>query len=68
MPESFPTIMTTREASMLAENLVSHTAGGRSIATRVATLERDAHTAARLILALLRQVHPSDVFQLPPEG
>jgi hypothetical protein len=68
MPEFSPTIMTTREASTLAQNLVSYTAGGRSIATRVATLERDARVAARLILALLRQVHPSDVFQLPPEG
>jgi hypothetical protein len=68
MPESAPAIMTTREASILAENLVSYTAGGRSIARRVATLERDARTAARLIMALLRQVHPSDVFQLPPEG
>jgi hypothetical protein len=68
MPESSPTIMTTREASILAQNLVSYTAGGRSIAIRVATLERDARIAARLILVLLRQVHPSDVFRLPPEG
>jgi hypothetical protein len=36
MPESSPTIMTTREASILAENLVTFTAGGRSIATRLA--------------------------------
>jgi hypothetical protein len=68
MPESSPTIMTTREASILAQNLVSYTAGGRSIATPVATLERDARIAARLILALMRHAHPSDVFRLPPEG
>ena len=68
MLESSPTIMTTREASILAANLVSYTAGGRSIATQVATLERDARTAARLILALLRQCNPHDVFHLPPEG
>jgi hypothetical protein len=67
MPESSPIIMTTREASILAENLVTYTAGGRSIATRVAALERDARTAACLILALLRRCNPHDVFHLPPE-
>lgn len=59
--------MTTREASILAENLVRQGAG-HSLATRVGILERDARTAGRLILALLRQVHPSDVFTLPPEA
>jgi len=58
--------MTTREASVLAENLM-RTGGNRSLAIRVASLERDARIAARLILAMLRQLHASDVFQLPPE-
>jgi hypothetical protein len=61
-------ILTTREASILAENLMRQSAPGRSLANRVGTLERDARTAARLIQAMLRQVHPSDVFHLPPEA
>jgi hypothetical protein len=65
MQESSPTIMTTREARILAENLASHAAGEYTIATRVAIFERDASTAARL---MLRQVHPFDPFQLPPES
>jgi hypothetical protein len=69
MAESKDTvILTTREASILAENLMRQSAPGRSLANRVATLERDARTAARLITAMLRQVHPSDVFHLPPEA
>jgi hypothetical protein len=62
------TYMTTREASILAENLMRHGAGDRSLVTRIAMLERDCRIAARLILAMLRQVHSSDVFQLPPEA
>jgi hypothetical protein len=46
---------------MLLQNLISCTAGGRSIASR------DVRTAARLILALMRQAHPSDVFRLLPD-
>jgi hypothetical protein len=58
--------MTTREASALADNLAQH--GGRlSVAQRVATMERQCALAARLIRAMLRQVHSSDVFRLPPE-
>jgi hypothetical protein len=67
MPEQ-TTIMTTREASILAHNLVRQTAGNRSLAVRIASLERDCRIAGRLILAMLRQVHSSDIFQLPPEG
>jgi hypothetical protein len=68
MADQTPTYMTTREASILAENLARHGATNRSLATRVASLERDCRTAARLILAMLRQVHSSDIFQLPPEA
>ncbi len=64
MPES--TRMTTREANALADNL-SRCGGKHSIATRIATMERQCRQAARLIRAMLRQVHSSDVFQLPPE-
>jgi hypothetical protein len=38
------------------------------LAEEVAVLETEARTAGRLIKALLRQPHESDVFQLPPEA
>jgi hypothetical protein len=58
--------MTTREAAALADNL-SQFSGQRSVATRIATMEMQCRQAARLIRAIMRQVHSSDVFQLPPE-
>jgi hypothetical protein len=61
-----PSYMTTREAAALADNLASY-CGKHSAAARVASMERDCGKAARLIRAMLRQVHESDVFQLPPE-
>jgi hypothetical protein len=64
MPES--AWMTTREASTLADNLF-RCGGEYSIATRIATMERQCRQAARLIRAMLRQVHSSDMFQLPPD-
>jgi hypothetical protein len=67
MADSNPTeFMTTREATKLADNLAQD--GGRlSVTQRVATMERHCKQASRLIRAMLRQVHSSDVFQLPPE-
>jgi hypothetical protein len=44
-----------------------YAAGGPFITARVATLERDTPTAARLILTVLRQAHLGDIFQLPSE-
>ncbi len=64
MPES--TYMTTREAIQLANSL-SQYGGRQSVATRLTTMETQCRLAARLIRAMLRQVHSSDVFQLPPE-
>jgi hypothetical protein len=66
MPEQSPTQMTTREAITLADNL-SQYGGKQSVATRLATMELQCRLAARLIRAILRQVHSSDVFLLPPD-
>jgi hypothetical protein len=66
MADSEITYMTTREASVLANTLASY--GGKlSPAARVASMERDCAKASRLIRAMLRQVHDSDVFKLPPD-
>lgn len=63
--------MTYREAEELAEKLEARNGSvGQwlgNAATEVATMELECRTAARLIRALLRQVHASDVFRLPPE-
>ena len=64
MPEA--TWMTTKEAAMLADNLAQYD-GARSVAARIAMMETQCRQAARLIRAMLRQAHSSDVFQLPPE-
>jgi hypothetical protein len=61
-----PTYMTTREASALADNL-PRCSGKHAVAGRIATMEAQCRQAARLIRAMLRQVHSSDVFPLPPE-
>jgi hypothetical protein len=66
MVEPATTYMTTREANTLAENL-SQYGGKQSVATRLATMETQCRLASRLIRAMLRQVHSSDVFALPPE-
>jgi hypothetical protein len=67
MADSNPTdFMTTREAATLADNLASYS-GKHSVALRVASMETQARQASRLIRAMLRQVHSSDVFRLPPE-
>jgi hypothetical protein len=67
MADSNPTeFMTTREAEALATNLASYR-GKHAVATRVGSLESQALKASRLIRAMLRQVHSSDVFRLPPE-
>jgi hypothetical protein len=65
MAES-PTYMTTAEASTLADNLLQY-GGKQSLVTRIARMETQCRQAARLIRAMLRQVHSSDVFTLPPE-
>jgi hypothetical protein len=58
--------MTAKEAAMLADELFQ--CGGKlSVTARVATMERQCRQAARLIRAMLRQVHSSDVWQLPSE-
>jgi hypothetical protein len=61
-----PAYMTTREASALADNL-SRYRGKHAVAGRIAAMEAQCRQAARLIRAMLRQVHSSDVFKLPPE-
>jgi hypothetical protein len=66
MPDQPSEFMTTREARQLADSLARY-GGKQSPAVRVASMERDCARAARLIRAMLRQVHSSDVFQLPPE-
>jgi hypothetical protein len=68
MPEQSPTTyMTTREAKALAENLSGY-GGQHSVAIRLATMESQCRLASRLIRAMLKQVHDSDVFVLPPEA
>jgi hypothetical protein len=67
MADSNPTeFMSAKEAATLADNL-AHYGGKHSLATRLATVEAQCRKASRLIRAMLRQVHSSDVFQLPPE-
>jgi hypothetical protein len=59
-------LMTAKEAAALADSLSRH-GGKHSLATRLAAMEAQSQKASRLIRAMLRQVHPSDVFRLPPE-
>jgi hypothetical protein len=58
-----PTYVTTREATQLADKLASFS-GKHAIATRVAMMESQCRLVSRLIRAMLRQVHSSDVFRL----
>jgi hypothetical protein len=60
------TYLTTREAAKLADDLARY-GGKHSLAARLATMERHCALASRLIRAMLRQVHSSDVFALPPD-
>jgi hypothetical protein len=66
MAEPSSTWMTTREATLLADKLSGY-GGKHSVATRIAIMEVQCRQASRLIRAMLRQVHASDVFRLPPE-
>jgi hypothetical protein len=50
----------------LADKLAQHS-GRLSVAQRVESMERQCALAARLIQAMLRQVHSSDVFRLAQE-
>jgi hypothetical protein len=64
--DSPTTYMTAKEAAILADKL-SRYSGKHAVATQVEMMELRCRQAARLIRAMLRQVHSSDVFQLPPE-
>ena len=64
--DSPTTYMTAKEAALLADEL-SQCGGKHAVAARVAMIERQCRRAALLIRATLRQVHSSDVWQLPPE-
>jgi hypothetical protein len=66
MADSTNTTFTYSDAVALAERLTRRN-GGHSLTGAVAVLETDAATAARLIRAMLRQVHSSDIFQLGDE-
>jgi hypothetical protein len=59
--------LTTRDAKALAERVLRR-GDAPTLAAQVAVLETEGRTAGRLILALLRHVNRSDVFQLPPEA
>lgn len=58
--------MTVPEARRLADRL-GRRGTGPTLAEQVAVLEIEARMASRLIRVMLRQVHSTDVFQLPPE-
>jgi hypothetical protein len=67
MADSRFTTMTTADAKALAGRLARRGTEVK-LAEQIAVLETEARMAGRLIKALLRQVHDSDVFQLPPEA
>lgn len=58
--------MTHTDAKALAGRLARR-GTEKTLAEQIAVLETEARMASRLILVMLRQVHSSDVFQLPPE-
>jgi hypothetical protein len=67
MADSNPSeFMSAKEAAALAETL-SQYGGKHSLATRLGSMESKCRKASRLIRAMLRQTHSSDVFRLPPE-
>jgi len=59
--------MTHADARALATRL-GRRGTETKLAEQVAVLETEARTAGRLIMAMLRQTHHTDVFQLPPEA
>ncbi len=61
------TTMTVPAAQELANRLSKH-GTEKTLAQEIAIMETECRQAARLIRAMLRQVHSSDVFQLPPEA
>jgi hypothetical protein len=58
------TTMTYSDAERLAERLARQGAS-HTVAEHVAAMQAEAAAASRLIRAMLRQVHSSDVFALP---
>jgi hypothetical protein len=64
MPSSM--MMRYADASLLADRLLSRGVSP-SVADQIALMQAESQLAGRLIKAMLRQVHSSDVFQLPPE-
>ena len=62
-PDDF---MSAKEAAGLAESL-SRCGGKHSLTAGLAAMEAQSRKASRLIRAMLRQAHSSDVFRLPPE-
>ena len=64
MPETPTTYISAKEAAALADELASYS-GKRSVATRLAIMERQCRRASRLIRAMMRQTHSSDVWAPP---
>ena len=63
MADANPTeFMSAKEAAALADSL-SRYGGKYSLTTRLARMESQCRKASRLIRAMLRQVHSSDVFR-----
>jgi hypothetical protein len=58
--------MSAKEAAALADSLATY-GGKHSMAARLLTMEMQCRKASRLIRAMLRQVHSSEMFRLPPE-
>jgi hypothetical protein len=58
--------MTVSDVHTLADRLARRGTEA-TLAEQIAVLETECRMASRLIRAMLRQVHSSDVFQLPPE-
>jgi hypothetical protein len=61
------TTMTYGDAERLADRLARQGAS-QALIEHVAAMQAEAAVASRLIRAMLRQVHSSDVFILPPEN
>ena len=59
--------MTHTAAQELAKRLTRRGTASPSLAETVAVMETECRMASRLIRAMLRQSHSSDVWQLPPE-
>jgi hypothetical protein len=59
--------MTTANVEALAARLIRRGSEERPLAESVAILEAEARLSGRLLKVMLRQVHSSDVFQVPPD-